>query len=164
MSCSDWRKTADEAIDKVHRLESDIATLEQENRQMRARMERLEKDAALKQQGEPVGIIRPAHQGFSGFRMEFLRTDLKEGDKLYLAPQPAQVPEGWIETNERLPETNNVVLAWVGGEAITAQYWRPGPKHHGEAGWADSFSNDEIIGVTHWMPLPPAPQPSGKEE
>lgn len=64
----------------------------------------------------------------------------------------------WIDSRKKLPETNDVVLAWIGDEAITARYWIPGPEHHGEAGWADSFSNDEVCGVTHWMPLPKAPE------
>lgn len=70
---------------------------------------------------------------------------------------------GWIDASERLPETNDVVLAWLGDEAITVQYWTPGPKHHSEAGWADSFSNDEVYGVTHWMQIPPGPNVKGEQ-
>ena len=70
----------------------------------------------------------------------------------------------WIPVSERLPENENPVLVVVGDEVITASYWRHGDKHHGVDGWADSFSNDELEGVTHWMPLPTAPSAGSQKE
>ncbi len=85
---------------------------------------------------------------------------IADGVPLYLHPE-----EDWIDATGKLPDTNEVVLVWVDGEPITAQYWRPGPDHHGEAGWADSFSGDEITGVTHWKRVrPPAAINAAREK
>lgn len=66
------------------------------------------------------------------------------------------VPSAWIKCSERLPEDGNYVLGYMaygqcsvlkceGGRLYTAGCWVPLPKN----------------AVTHWMPLPDAPEVEG---
>lgn len=66
----------------------------------------------------------------------------------------------WISVDERLPDENDVVIvcAEYGVERSTAEYF------YDEGRWhpIDGYYSSEIINVTHWMPLPPAPSQETK--
>jgi hypothetical protein len=81
------------------------------------------------------------------------------------APQPAVVHDGWIKCSERMPVDDEFVYIWprpdFGVELHVGQYCI---FHKKGAGWRAQVyeSNYGIewypIRVTHWMPLPVAPQ------
>ena len=68
----------------------------------------------------------------------------------------------WIPVTERLPETEDFVLAVVNGKPTEnialvdsieiASFMR------GEGWFLDMYPEWEDPKVTHWMPLPPAPE------
>ncbi|WP_370453619.1 dATP/dGTP pyrophosphohydrolase domain-containing protein [Klebsiella pneumoniae] len=72
---------------------------------------------------------------------------------LAAAPQltgcdPATVPGKWIPVSERMPESNGVYFGWDGKRVLEVNCFF--------GGWsANQFIHGEI---THWMPLPAAPQ------
>jgi hypothetical protein len=68
----------------------------------------------------------------------------------------------WISVEERLPEVSDLVLVIANGKpkknvelinaCLIASFW-------GDEGWiADGFDGWDKLKVTHWMPLPPAPE------
>lgn len=64
---------------------------------------------------------------------------------------------GWIPVSERLPEEGVLVLGYIGGE-----YWvmQCVPDSSGNMYWRDlcDYDRHDIREVTHWMPLPEAPE------
>ena len=84
------------------------------------------------------------------------------------------VSEGWISCDERLPEIDEPVLAWVEGTLCSLVRFDDGDgwlwamcdgwpfrKENGE--WeCDSNCDDEYL-PTHWMPLPERPIRSNEE-
>ncbi|EPR3270993.1 dATP/dGTP pyrophosphohydrolase domain-containing protein [Klebsiella pneumoniae] len=68
--------------------------------------------------------------------------------------EPATVPGKWIPISERMPESNGVYFGWDGKRVLEVYCFFGGFS-------ANQFIHGEI---THWMPLPAAPQevPDGK--
>lgn len=60
---------------------------------------------------------------------------------------PAQ-SQGWIQVSERMPESNGVYFGWDGKRVLEVYCFFGGFS-------ANQFIHGEI---THWMPLPAAPQ------
>lgn len=67
----------------------------------------------------------------------------------------------WIPVTERLPEDDEMVLAVVDAKtdmitfvgAVEPAVWRP------EEGWIlEAFPEAQVERVTHWMPIPEAPE------
>lgn len=58
----------------------------------------------------------------------------------------------WISVNDRLPEDNERVIAYRPNEPETSAY-----KYCVMWGWSVK-SSLKHRGITHWMPLPPAPE------
>lgn len=97
---------------------------------------------------------------------------------LAAAPQPQNAPQnipeiipGWIPVSERMPEDDDFVYIWprpdFGVDLHVGQYCERSPK--GEGWYAQVYEQNYgiewfPINVTHWMPLPAAPQevPDGK--
>nr|WP_228711867.1 DUF551 domain-containing protein [Klebsiella variicola] len=89
---------------------------------------------------------------------------------LAAAPQlpgsdPATVPGKWIPVSERMPEDDDFVYIWprpdFGVELHVGQYCEFSPK--GDGWYAQVHEQNygiewHPITVTHWMPLPAAPQ------
>lgn len=59
--------------------------------------------------------------------------------------------DGWIPVSERMPEEYTMVLVWEGDYAFRAE--------RAEGKWYEATNEpiSEHINITHWMPLPPAP-------
>ena len=70
----------------------------------------------------------------------------REIERMVVAGKPR-----WIPVSERLPEKNGSYLVYVYGEVTEMEYW------HGK--W-HRLRDDYTKAVTHWMPLPPAPEPT----
>ncbi|ENP7128300.1 DUF551 domain-containing protein [Raoultella planticola] len=65
----------------------------------------------------------------------------------YSGNSPA-IPDRWIPVRERMPESNGVYFGWDGQRVLEVNCFF--------GGWsANQFIHGEI---THWMPLPSAPQ------
>ena len=76
-----------------------------------------------------------------------------------------KLPEGWIPVSERIPEDDEFVYIWprpdFGIELHVGQYCECHPK--GDGWYAQVYEQNygiewHPITVTHWMPLPAAPQ------
>ena len=70
----------------------------------------------------------------------------------------------WIPVTERLPDKNADVLCSRGNHigALMDVY-----TYVGDDQWDDTYGNrsgTEDEGITHWMPLPEAPEEKGKVE
>lgn len=67
-------------------------------------------------------------------------------------------PSGWISVKDRLPEPFTDVLGWRGYRAHVV---RCAGNYEGNGiGWTTSSNglSFDIEKITHWMPLPPAPE------
>ncbi|MEA4652315.1 DUF551 domain-containing protein [Klebsiella pneumoniae] len=76
------------------------------------------------------------------------------------AGSPPEIPDAWIPVSERMPESNKFVLVsngvWVGQGLYDDSEHLESDEH-----WQDEhreFINVLHHPVTHWMPLPAAPQ------
>lgn len=78
--------------------------------------------------------------------------------------------DGWVSVEERLPEKNLLVLGWYAGrvEHHGSTWRREGfhfAVHWGEQGWNHRLIDEAVkkldadfLSVTHWQPLPAAPE------
>lgn len=62
----------------------------------------------------------------------------------------------WIPVAERLPERDVQVLGWYKDNPFS-QY-RPGVVAWNGNGWVFVYAHRYVTNVTHWMPLPEAPE------
>ena len=62
----------------------------------------------------------------------------------------------WIPVTERLPERDVQVLGWYKDNPFS-QY-RPGVVAWNGNGWVFVYAHRYVTNVTHWMPLPKAPE------
>ncbi|OZQ42713.1 hypothetical protein CIG61_28745 [Klebsiella variicola] len=79
--------------------------------------------------------------------------------------EPATVPGKWIPVSERMPDDDDFVYIWprpdFGVELHVGQYCE---RSHKGGGWYAQVYEQNYgiewhpITVTHWMPLPAAPQ------
>lgn len=69
------------------------------------------------------------------------------------------IPDGWVACSQRMPEDTQMVLAFSHGE-IVAAYWNyvMCPIEYKKYRAFTYLSGSLLEGVTHWMPLPAAPQ------
>ncbi|HEB5763763.1 TPA: DUF551 domain-containing protein [Klebsiella pneumoniae] len=81
---------------------------------------------------------------------------------LAAAPQPQNAPQnipeiipGWIPVSERIPDNTEPVLC-IEKRADFGTYGQPFVCWHDGGGWVGKTNYRPI--VTHWMPLPAAPQ------
>ena len=72
-----------------------------------------------------------------------------------LGSEPATVPGKWIPVSERIPDNTEPVLC-IEKRADFGTYGQPFVCWHGGGGWVGKTNYRPI--VTHWMPLPAAPQ------
>lgn len=74
----------------------------------------------------------------------------------------------WIPVTERLPESVDDDVLVTDGEGYAVGYWRPDAQawDSTDFGWLENRSEPPcgIHTVTHWMSLPPLPEPPKEEE
>ena len=68
----------------------------------------------------------------------------------------------WIPVTERLPERDVQVLGWYKDNPFS-QY-RPEVVAWNGNGWVFVYAHRYVTNVTHWMPLPDAPEGGGKAD
>ena len=66
----------------------------------------------------------------------------------------------WIPVTERLPERDVQVLGWYKDNPFS-QYRHEVVAWNGN-GWVFVYAHRYVTNVTHWMPLPDAPEEGGK--
>ena len=87
-------------------------------------------------------------EGFKNAFQEFTNK-MKEGIVALINAQPSF---GWISVNERLPKEQQEVLVCAdSGETQETAIWTG-------FRWNVTWNHQEIINVTHWMPLPESPK------
>ena len=105
---------------------------------------------------EPVIVV--GDDGGDALSYRRLIQSFEPGTKLYLHAQPAPVVSGWIPVSERLPEDEQEVLTINKmGHRFVSFF----DKHSGlffDRLDAPAACCIERVLVTHWMPLPAAPQ------
>ncbi|HBX2124196.1 TPA: DUF551 domain-containing protein [Klebsiella pneumoniae] len=104
-------------------------------------------------QPELAKVIYHFRDWNEGFPVERFKADYVISWMLANYP-PAPVVPGWIPVSERLPNENaeQQILACFKGGDISALYYSDGR-------WDDAYGIVPIRqDVTHWMPLPAAPQ------
>ena len=68
--------------------------------------------------------------------------------------EPATVPGKWIPVSERMPDVGDIVLTAMGGSVNVGEMERSGANYR----YFTSVISGRELPVTHWMPLPAAPQ------
>ncbi|EJF7869883.1 TPA: DUF551 domain-containing protein [Escherichia coli] len=69
------------------------------------------------------------------------------------------IPDGWISCSERMPEDTKMLLAFSQGEIVAAYWnWVVNPIDYKKYRAFTYLSGNILDDVTHWMPLPAAPQ------
>ena len=59
----------------------------------------------------------------------------------------------WVSVEDRLPESNTIVLGWG------SHHWPWVVEMESEPNeWYDSSDGNGVVGVTHWKPLPEPPE------
>jgi len=92
---------------------------------------------------------------------EQLNHSVDAADKVEQSSNALQLPDGWIRCSERMPEKNSSVLICVNFDShlieplICSARWTGSTFRRGEATVKPGNGVEE---VTHWMPLPAAPQ------
>ncbi len=103
---------------------------------------------------EPVIIV--GDDGGDALSYRRLIQSFAPGTKLYRHAQPAPVVPGkWIPVSERMPDNTEPVLC-IEKRADFGTYGQPFVCWHDGDGWVGKTNYRPI--VTHWMPLPAAPQ------
>ncbi|HDU4634380.1 TPA: DUF550 domain-containing protein [Klebsiella pneumoniae subsp. pneumoniae] len=101
--------------------------------------------------GDPVDVFA---RGANWMRQHIIDSTLAAAPQLP-GSDPATVPGKWIPVSERIPDNTEPVLC-IEKRADFGTYGQPFVCWHDGGGW-DGKTNYRPI-VTHWMPLPAAPQ------
>lgn len=87
-------------------------------------------------------------------------------EPLYETPPLPSAPDGWIKCSDRMPDYGRYLVKYsnpLGQEVVTAT-WRKYQHSSDENSSVDIWNDDRsrgmtsMKGVTHWMPLPAAPE------
>jgi hypothetical protein len=78
------------------------------------------------------------------------------GTKFYTTPQfnSLEIPEGWIKCSDQMPEVGDVVITAYQGCTNVGEMERSGKTYR----YFTSIASGRELPVTHWMPLPAAPE------
>ena len=76
--------------------------------------------------------------------------------------QESKPLNGWISVKDRLPEKNQAVLGWYKDNPF-AGYTYEVVSWNGK-GWVFVYAQRYVTNVTHWMPMPLAPEMGKAEE
>lgn len=101
--------------------------------------------------GDPVNVFA---RGANWMRQHIIDSTLAAAPQLP-GSDPATVPGKWIPVSERIPDNTEPVLC-IEKRADFGSYGQPFVCWHDGGGWVGKTNYRPI--VTHWMPLPAAPQ------
>ncbi|OVV38615.1 hypothetical protein BME85_01625 [Klebsiella pneumoniae] len=101
--------------------------------------------------GDPVDVFA---RGANWMRQHIIDSTLAAAPQLP-GSDPATVPGKWIPVSERIPDNTEPVLC-IEKRADFGTYGQPFVCWHDGGGWVGKTNYRPI--VTHWMPLPAAPQ------
>ena len=102
---------------------------------------------------EPVIVV--GDDGGDALSYRRLIQSFEPGTKLYRHAQPAPVVSGWIPVSERLPEKGGRYWCYVEEQNSLGKSHYQWNCSWNEGAWSDKALTGR---VTHWMPLPAAPQ------
>jgi hypothetical protein len=94
--------------------------------------------------GELIDLLREAH--------EQQRTVFKDAPTLYSRAADALSRFRWAPVSEGLPDCSVYLLRYKSGDCVV---W----DDDGDLTWVDILLKESRDDITHWMPLPPAPEP-----
>ena len=69
---------------------------------------------------------------------------------------------GWMSVEDRLPEKNQAVLGWYKDNPFAGYTY--GVVSWNGKGWVFVYAQRYVTNVTHWMPLPKAPETKKTKE
>ncbi|MEA4631400.1 DUF551 domain-containing protein [Klebsiella pneumoniae] len=101
--------------------------------------------------GDPVDVFA---RGANWMRQHIIDSTLAAAPQSP-GSEPATVPGEWIPVSERMPDNTEPVLC-IEKRADFGTYGQPFVCWHDGGGWVGKTNYRPI--VTHWMPLPAAPQ------
>ena len=76
--------------------------------------------------------------------------------------QESEPLNGWISVEDRLPEKNHAVLGWYKDNPFAGYTY--GVVSWNGKGWVFVYAQRYVTNVTHWMPMPLAPEMGKAEE
>ena len=76
--------------------------------------------------------------------------------------QESKPLNGWISVKDRLPEKNQAVLGWYKDNPFAGYTY--GVVSWNGRGWVFVYAQRYVTNVTHWMPLPKAPETKKTKE
>ncbi|HFI8355602.1 TPA: DUF551 domain-containing protein [Escherichia coli] len=98
------------------------------------------------------------HGHLNGRQFNNLKGCFYEALKVAMRNYPV-TPDGWISCSERMPEDNKMLLAFSQGQIVAAYWnWVMSPIDYKKYRAFTYLSGNILDDVTHWMPLPAAPQ------
>ena len=110
--------------------------------------------AAMLQGAEPVTTANELRDAIEIIRNSGIEIDAEKIFAERDALNSPVIPDGWVACSEKMPEENSeqeVLACFKGGDISTLYYF--------EGRWDDAYGIVPIRqDVTHWMPLPAAPQ------
>ena len=84
------------------------------------------------------------------------------GEMIDDAPTVSTAQVGWISVEDRLPEKNQAVLGWYKDNPFAGYTY--GVVSWSGKGWVFVYAQRYVTNVTHWMPLPKAPETKKTKE
>jgi hypothetical protein len=106
--------------------------------------------------GDPVDVFA---RGANWMRQHIIDSTLAAGQQSP-GSEPATVPGKWIPVSERMPltpsadcEYSDIEVNVFDGELVFTAHYATGSQPHPWGYWVDTYAK-----ITHWQPLPSAPQ------
>ena len=84
------------------------------------------------------------------------------GEMIDDAPTVSTAQIGWISVEDRLPEKSQAVLGWYKDNPFAGYTY--GVVSWNGKGWVFVYAQRYVTNVTHWMPLPKAPETKKTKE
>ncbi|MHB5484841.1 DUF551 domain-containing protein [Klebsiella pneumoniae] len=135
-----WHVTNDERRAEFVAKDGDVAVLPLYRHAQAAPVVPDEKDKTVDADDHP--LLWSFNEGWNACRAAMLKAQPQN------APQniPEIIPDGWIPVSEHLPKEKGVYQVWNGKYVDNVPFW------------FGSFQSLHSELITHWMPLPAAPQ------
>ncbi|HCX5947926.1 TPA: DUF551 domain-containing protein [Escherichia coli] len=106
--------------------------------------------------GDMLAAAQDAYGETDGDIASTLRAAMLAADPQLPGSEPATVPGKWIPVSERMPEAGGDMIVFTDGIVMSGVSYA---KKKGFYIQALEYDDDEPVdSVTHWMPLPAAPQ------